>query len=78
MDNEAVYDLARGARDVSDIILRRAQNRKRRKLRVFQQTVMIIPTTVKIGDPRRISASSRERNRATMLTVTRSCGRSAR
>ena len=39
-------------KDVSDAFLRWAHNRKRRKLRVFQQTVTIIPTTVKIGDPK--------------------------
>jgi hypothetical protein len=33
---------------VSDAFLRWAQNRKRRKLRVFQQTVTIIATTVKM------------------------------
>jgi hypothetical protein len=40
------------SKDVSDVFLRWAQNRKRRKLRVFQQTVTIVPTTVKIGDPK--------------------------
>jgi hypothetical protein len=38
-------------KDVGDAFLRWAQNRKRRKLRVFEHTVTIIPTTIKIGDP---------------------------
>jgi hypothetical protein len=48
-------------KDVSDAFLRWGQNRKRCKLRVFQQTVTIVPTDHQNGRSERYNNSSNNR-----------------